>query len=113
MAAPYVTADEILAHVAGSSTPSTDPADEAWAEKCAAAIEAQIARRLADVTIDADLEAELNVAAEQDGAALFSSRKAPHGILNVGPDGDVVRLGSSAIRALEPIFLRYAGPGIG
>lgn len=112
MAAPYVTAAEILAH-AGVTAPSAAETD--WATKCAAAIEARIQARLVDqgITIDTELEAELNVAAEQDGAALYASRKAPHGVLSVGPDGDVVRLGSSAVRALEPIFLRYAGPGIG
>jgi alpha-L-fucosidase len=112
MAAPYVTSAEILAHVGITSATAEDTA---WAGKCAAAIEAIIAERLdtANVTLSAGVEAQLQVAAESDGAALFASRKAPHGILNIGPDGDVVRLGSSAVRALEPIFLRQVGPGIG
>jgi hypothetical protein len=115
MAAPYVTGAEILAHVAGENTPSANAADVAWAAKCAAAIEAIIAERLdtATVTLSAGQEAELQVAAEQDGAALYNARKAPHGVLTFGPDGDVVRLGASAVRSLEPLFLRWAGPGIG
>jgi hypothetical protein len=106
VAAPYVTAAEILAHV-GQGSPTAD--DTAWATKCAAAIEAIIADRLGGDTPSADLEARLQVAAEQDGAALYMSRKAPHGVLSVGPDGDVVRLGSSQSRALDNVFL----PGVG
>ena len=95
MAAPYVTGAEILAHVAGENTPSANAADVAWAGKCAAAIEAIIAERLdtANVTLSAGQEAQLQAAAEQDGAALYNARKAPHGVLTFGPDGDVVRLG--------------------
>ncbi len=106
MAAPYVTAAEILAH-AGNGTPTAD--DTAWATKCAAAIEAIITDRLDGATPSADLEARLNVAAEQDGAMLYMARKAPHGALSMGVDGDSVRLGSSQTRALDNVFL----PGIG
>ena len=110
MAAPFVTGAEILTHV-GEDAP--DAAQTAWAASCAAALEAVIAYRLTGVTITAGIEAELNVAAVQDGAACYASRAAPHGVLSVGPDGDVVRLGRDITRELEPIFLRYAGPGIG
>ena len=115
MAAPYVTGTEILALVAGDNAPSANAADVAWAAKCAAAIEAIIAERLdtANVTLSAGVEAQLHAAAELDGAALYNSRKAPHGVLTIGPDGDIARLGASAARALEPIFLRQVGPGIG
>ena len=106
MAAPYVTAAEILAHV-GNGTPTAD--DTAWATKCAAAIEAIITDRLDGSTPSADLEARLNVAAEQDGAMLYMARKAPHGVLSMGVDGDSVRLGSSQTRALDNVFL----PGVG
>ena len=109
MAAPYVTADLILAHVAGSGTPSTDPADEDWAELCAAAIEAIISDRLDGTTPSAGFEARIIPAAIQDGSALFISRSSPHGVLNIGPDGDIVRLGSAQSRALDNVFL----PGIG
>ena len=109
MAAPYVTGAEILAHVAGGNTPSADAADVAWAAKCAAAIEAIIEERLDGTTPSAGFEARLQVAAEQDGAMLYNSRKAPHGVLSFGPDGEAVRLGSSQTRALDSVFL----PGVG
>lgn len=106
MAAPYVTSAEILAAV-GISSPTA--ADTAWAASCAAAIEAIIVQRLGGDTPSAEMEARLQVAAELDGAALFTTRSAPHGVLNIGPDGDVVRLGSAQSRALDNVFL----PGIG
>lgn len=109
MAAPYVTADLILAHVAGGNTPSTAPEDEAWAEICADAIEAIIADRLDGETPSAGMEARIIPAAIQDGAMMYSMRKAPYGVLSFGPDGDAVRLGSSQTRALDNVFL----PGIG
>ena len=40
---------------------------------------------------------------------LYMARKAPHGVLSMGVDGDSVRLGSSQTRALDNVFL----PGIG
>ena len=110
MAAPYVTGAEILTHVRKSS-PAAD--DTAWAQTCADAIEALIAYRLADVTITADIEAELVRAALQDGAAAYMDREAPHGVQSFGPDGESVRLGRDLARALYPVFIRYAGPGIG
>ena len=109
MAAPYVTGTEILAHVAGGATPSVAAEDVAWAAKCAAAIEAIIEDRLDGATPSAGLEARLHVAAEQDGAKLYESRKAPHGVLSMGLDGETVRLGSFQTRALDSVFL----PGIG
>jgi len=110
VAAPYVTGSAILAHVR-KADPSADDSD--WADACAAAIEARIAYRLASVTITADIEAELIRAALQDGAAAYNDRSAPHGVQSLGPDGETVRLGRNIARALEPVFLTYAGPGIG
>lgn len=108
----YVTGAEILAHVGEGPAPSADKV--AWAAKVAAAIEAAIAYRLASLAaIDAGLEAELERAALQDGAAGYLERGAPHGVMTVGQDGETVRLGRDNLRALEPIFGRYAGPGIG
>jgi hypothetical protein len=106
MAAPYVTSAEILAAV-GITSPTAG--DTAWAGKCADAIEAIITDRLGGDTPSADFEARLQVAAELDGAALFTTRSAPHGVLSMSVDGDVVRLGSSQTRALDNVFL----PGIG
>jgi hypothetical protein len=109
---PYVTGAQILTHV-GKGSPSPD--DTAWADLCAGAIEGAIAERLDGNTPDADGVAELDVAALTDGAALFNSRGAPHGILSVGPDGEAVRLGSDTLRALLPVLHRIhptAGIGI-
>lgn len=109
---PYVTGAQILTH-AGVSDPSAD--DTAWAEVCAAAIEAVIAKRMTGVTVDpgSDAEDELIRAARDDGTAAYARRKAPHGVLSSGPDGEVVRLGADLIIALRPVFARYATPGIG
>ena len=110
MAAPYVTGAQILAHVRKTS-PAAD--DTTWANKCAAAIEALIAYRMADVTITAAIEDELIRAALQDGAAAYVDRDAPHGVQSFGPEGESVRLGRDLSRSLYPVFMRYAGPGIG
>lgn len=110
MAAPYVTAALILAHVRKTS-PAAD--DTTWAGTCATAIEALIAHRMAGVTLTADIEAELTRAAIQDGAAAYMDRDAVHGVQSLGPDGEVVRLGRDISRSLYPVFIRYAGPGIG
>ena len=110
MAAPYVTGPLILAHIRKTS-PSAD--ETAWAASCAAAIESLIAYRMADVTITAAMELELIRAGVQDGAAAFMDREAPHGVQSFGPDGESVRLGRDLSRALYPVFIRYAGPGIG
>jgi hypothetical protein len=110
MAGPYVTAASILAH-AGVETPTA--ADTAWADACADAIEATIAERLGDHTTSAGEDSMLLPAALQDGAACYVSRKSPHGVLSLGPDGDVVRLGRDIMRELEPVLMRIVGPGIG
>jgi hypothetical protein len=110
---PYVTGAEILTHV-GKGSPSTD--DSTWAGLCAAAIEGGIASLLEGTVPDAGGDAELGPAALTDGAALFNSRAAPHGVLSVGPDGDVVRLGADSLRSVRPVIRRIhptAGIGIG
>lgn len=111
MAAPYVTGPIILTHVRKTGTVPAD--DTAWAAACAAAIEALIAYRMSGVTITPDIELELIRAAKQDGAAAYMDREAPHGVQSFGPDGESVRLGRDLARALYPVFIRYAGPGIG
>lgn len=112
---PYVTGAAILAHVAGTAAPSTVPADEAWADTVAAAIEGEIETGLDGRTVDpgSPAEAALTMAALQDGAAAYLARKAPHGIMTAGPDGDAVRLGADALRALRPVLGRYGPTGIG
>lgn len=111
---PWVTGAAILQHVAASGTPSADPQDTAWAGICATAVDAAITDRLDDgaLTPTTAQTAQLTATALQDGAALYVARKAPHGVLSIGPDGDVARLGSAILRASDPI-LRRISPGIG
>lgn len=113
MPAPYVTGAAILTHAgadAGGVTPTPD--DEAWADVCAAAIEAEIADRLVDVTLSATQEDAVTRAALDDGAAAYARRRAPHGVLSIGPDGQAVRLGADVLLTLKPV-LRRISPGIG
>lgn len=108
----YVTGAAILAHVGKSSL---SPADTTWAGLCADAIEGAIAARLGGDTPTSGGVDELEVAALTDGAALFNSRAAPHGILSVGPDGDAVRLGADSLRAVNKVIVRVhptAGYGL-
>lgn len=110
---PYVTGAQILTHV-GKTSPTA--ADTAWAGLCADAIEGAIVARLDGETPSADGINELEVAALTDGAALFNSRAAPHGVLSIGPDGDAVRLGADSLRAVTRVLTRVhstAGYGIG
>jgi hypothetical protein len=107
---PYVTSAAILTHVGrGAGTAE----EQAWAGKCADAVEGLIAHRLAGVTPSAGQIDMLEKAALQDGAAAFTGKDAPHGIQSMGPDGAAVRLGAKLGRELEPVFLTIAGPGIG
>jgi hypothetical protein len=109
----YVTGAAILTHV-GKTSPTAG--DTAWASSCADAIEGGIAALLDGETPSGGGVDELEVAALSDGAALFNSRAAPHGILSVGPDGDAVRLGADSLRAVKPVLYRIhstAGIGVG
>jgi hypothetical protein len=109
----YVTGAQILVHV-GKTSPSA--ADTTWAALCADAIEGAIELRLDGETPTAGGVNELGVAALTDGAALFNSRAAPHGVLSIGPDGDAVRLGADSLRAVSRVITRVhstAGIGIG
>ncbi len=107
---PYVTGAQILTHV-GKTSPSG--ADTTWAGLCADAIEGAIHARLdaGGITPDASGTDELEVAALTDGAALFNSRQAPHGILSMGPDGEAVRLGADTLRAVKPVIARIHPTG--
>ena len=110
---PYVTGAQILVHV-GKSSPTA--ADTTWAGLCADAIEAAILARLDGETPSAGGVDELEVAALTDGAALFNSRAAPHGVLSIGPDFESVRLGADSLRAVNKVLGRVhstAGIGIG
>jgi len=110
---PYVTGAQILTHV-GKTSPTGD--DTAWAGTCADAIEAAITARLGGDTPSAGGVDELEAAARNDGAALFNSRSAPHGVVSIGPDGDAIRLGADSLRAVSRVIQRVhstAGIGIG
>jgi hypothetical protein len=109
----YVTGAQILVHV-NKTSPSA--ADTTWAGLCADAIEGAIADRLDGETPDAGGIDQLEAAAITDGAALFNTRNAPHGVLSIGPEGDTVRLGSDSLRAVNKVIGRVhstAGYGIG
>jgi len=106
----YVTGAQILTHV-GKTSPTAD--DTAWAGTCADAIEAALAFRLDDWASTAGGVDQLEACARSDGAALFNSRAAPHGVLSIGPDGDAVRLGADYIRACNPVIARLVRSGIG
>lgn len=111
----YVTGAQILVHV-GRGTGTAE--EQAWAGKCADAIEAAIATRLDSgaVTPDSSGVDELEVAALTDGAALFNSKAAPNGILSMTIDNTAVRLGADSLRAVIPVIHRIhptAGIGIG
>jgi len=110
MAAPYVSGSAILTHV-GVTSPTA--ADTAWAGTCADAVEEYISWRLDGVSPSAGQEDAIIRAALQDGAAAYAERSAPHGILTVGPEGDVVRLGRDIARALIPVLTRIGTVGIG
>jgi len=112
MPAPYVTGALILQHVAGSGAPSADADDVTWAGKCADAIEGAIAHRLGEgaYTPSTEQDARLVAAALTDGAAMYLTRKAPHGVLTFTPDGDVARLGAADLRACEPILATIDPP---
>jgi hypothetical protein len=107
---PYVVAADILEH-AKVSSPSA--ADTEWAGIVADALEAVIAHRMTGITITADITSELERAALLDGLAAYAERSAPHGIVELGDGTSTARLGRDITRALEPVFYRYAGPGIG
>ncbi len=112
---PYVTGAQILTHV-GKTSPSAE--DTSWAGYCADAIEGAIHARLdaGGITPDTSGVDELEVAARTDGAALFNSKAAPHGVLSMGIDGEAVRLGADTLRATLPVIRRIhptAGIGIG
>lgn len=112
MPTPWVDGPAILQHVAGSSDPSAATPDEAWADTVAAAINGAIDRRLGGVTVTTEEDVQLQALALQDAAALYIARKSPHGIVSFGPDGDVVRQGSTILRACEQV-LYPRSPGIG
>ena len=113
---PYVTGTQITTHV-GKPSPTAE--EIAWAALCAAAIEGAIEVRVDTASFVPGATPggdELAVSALTDGAALFQSKAAPHGVLSMGIDGEAVRLGADSLRATLPVIRRIhptAGIGIG
>ena len=107
-----VAAADILAR-AGVTSPTAEQTARATA--AAAAVNSAYTTRLNGYTVAAasDAEAELTRAAQLDGLAAYRDFDAPHGLLNIGPEGDVIRVGADIIRAGHPAISRYALPGIG
>ena len=107
MAAPYVTAAEILTATGGT--------DAAWAATVAAAIEGTIAERLDGHTPSAEFDAALQRSAVIDGAAAYVEIRAPSGVVSLGADGEAFRLGADVLRSTEAVMRRHlptAGIGI-
>jgi hypothetical protein len=92
----------------------TTGVDTAWAATCAAAVNAAIGTRLNDYvpTVGGLAEAELTRSALLDGVAAYKDRDAPHGILSIGPDGEIARTGSDIVRWSNPVINRYILPGV-
>lgn len=92
----------------------TTGVDSTWAGQCAAQVNSAITTRLNGYTVAAssDAEKELTRTALLDGIAAYKDRDAPHGILSIGPDGEVARVGSDVVRWSAPVIARYAVPGI-
>lgn len=107
-----MTGAAILAQ-AGKGTPTA--ADTAWADICAAAVDAAITTALNGYTVVAlgPAALELTRCALADGVGAYMDRDAPQGVLMVGPDGAPVRLRADILRVSVPVVARYAIPGIG
>jgi hypothetical protein len=92
----------------------TTGVDSTWAAACAAQVNAAIETRLNGYVPAAlsNAEDELARTALLDGIAAYKDRDAPHGILSIGPDGEVARVGSDIVRWSAPVIARYAIPGI-
>jgi hypothetical protein len=101
----FVTGGELLTH-AGVDNPT--PADTAWADACAAAVNGAIAWQLEGTTLSAWGAAELYRAALSDGVGAYLDRDAPHGVLSTGIDGSAVRLGADILRASVPVLRRHS-----
>jgi hypothetical protein len=90
----------------------TTGVDSSWAATCADAVNAAVTTRLGSYSPSADAEDELTRSALLDGVAAYKDRDAPHGILSIGPDGEIARTGSDIVRWSNPVINRYLLPGI-
>jgi hypothetical protein len=85
----------------------TTGVDGTWAATCADAVNAAIETRLGSYTPSAEATDELTRSALLDGIAAYKDRDAPHGILSIGPDGEIARVGSDIVRWSRPVIDRY------
>ena len=110
-----VDGDAIM--LAGGKTPDPSPdpgSDQEWADQCAAAVNAAIETMLNGYTVasPSNAEDELTRAALLDGLEFFRAKDARFGVLNVGPDGEPVRVATNLLWSV-PVIARYATPGMG
>jgi hypothetical protein len=108
----WVTAADILAAV-GVTSPSA--ADTAWAEACAAAVNAGVDRRLAGLELPPDpaTAPELTYAATVAGAEAYKRREAVYGLTGyVDLEGAAIRVARDYLEGVAPIVARYASIGI-
>jgi hypothetical protein len=94
-------------------------ADTAWAEACAAAVNAGIDSRMAGVAyveplaIDPAFYPELTYAADVAGAEAYKRREAVYGLTGyVDLEGAAIRVARDYLEGVAPIIARYATIGI-
>lgn len=111
----YPSGADILAFV-GVATPSAG--ESAWADACAAAVEAGITTRLNAAALvepyPPDMQAELDVAATLAGAEAYKRREATFGLTGYADlEGNAIRVAKDYLEGVKPIIDRYSnGPGI-
>lgn len=113
MAIEWVTGPAILAHW-NVRVPS--PEDSTWAELCASAVNAGIARRLDDALlvtpIDPALYAELHYAGLIAGAEAYKRREAAFGVTGYSDlQGIAIRVARDYLEGVSPLIARYASFG--
>jgi len=112
--AEWVTGAAILAAL-GVATP--DATDSAWADACAAAVNAGIDARMAGVPVidppDPGAYPELTWAATIAGAEAYKRREAVYGLTGyVDLEGAAIRVARDYLEGIAPIIARYATVGI-
>lgn len=110
----WVTAAAILGGSGAPSSPS--PADEEWAEMCAAALNAGIDDVLSDTLADGTVtgtEPEVVWLARIGGTEAYKRREAVFAITGyVDLQGTAIRVARDYLEGVRPILARYASPGL-
>jgi alpha-D-ribose 1-methylphosphonate 5-triphosphate synthase subunit PhnI len=105
----FLTGPELLAYVAGDTTPAAD--DGAWADDVAAAVNAALTRELdypVDTVMSPESVADLHVAALAIGAERMKRREAPFGIAGYDVSGGAVRISGDDLAAGRVAIVRWA-----